>query len=52
MSDERLLALEDAARDSGCPASFFARRSFLQGTAAGVVTAAGGSLLDGGEALA
>jgi deferrochelatase/peroxidase EfeB len=52
MSDERLLALEDAAGDSGCPASFFARRSFLQGTAAGVVAAAGGSLLDGGEALA
>jgi deferrochelatase/peroxidase EfeB len=52
MSDERLLALEDGGGNSGCPASLFARRSFLQGTAAGVVAAAGGSLLDGGAALA
>jgi deferrochelatase/peroxidase EfeB len=52
MTDDRLRAQEDQWRGDGCPASLFARRSFLQGTAAGVVGAAGGSLLDGNAALA
>jgi deferrochelatase/peroxidase EfeB len=52
MTDERPSPPQDGWSDGGCPANFSARRSFLQGTAAGLVAAAGGSLLDTDAALA
>ncbi|MCO6006541.1 Dyp-type peroxidase [Actinoallomurus purpureus] len=53
MTDERPPTPEDRWRGGGCPADLLARRSFLRGTvAAGLVGAAGGSLLGGDEALA
>jgi deferrochelatase/peroxidase EfeB len=46
MTDERPRTPEGGWSEGGCPAGFFARRSFLQGAAAaGAVAAAGGSLL-------
>jgi deferrochelatase/peroxidase EfeB len=46
MTDERPSIPEDGWSGGGCPARFFARRSFLQGAvAAGVAGAAAGSLL-------
>jgi len=52
MADERPATPEDGGRSGGCPGSAFARRSFLQGTVAGLVGAAGGSLLGSDAALA
>ncbi|MDH6130110.1 Dyp-type peroxidase [Kitasatospora sp. GP82] len=52
MSDGRPLRVEAGWNSGGCPAGLFARRSFLQGTAASVIGAAGGSVLDGDAALA
>ncbi|MCW2937157.1 MAG: Tat-translocated enzyme, partial [Actinomycetia bacterium] len=52
MTDEEPPPPQDGWSGGGCPANFFARRSFLQGTAAGLVAAAGGSLLDTDAALA
>ncbi|MCW2943124.1 MAG: Deferrochelatase/peroxidase EfeB, partial [Actinomycetia bacterium] len=52
MTDERPATPEDGWRSGGCPGSAFARRSFLQGTVAGLVGAAGGSLLGSDAALA
>jgi deferrochelatase/peroxidase EfeB len=52
MTDERPPTPEDGWNDGGCPASFLARRSFLQGTVAGLAGAAGASLLGSDPALA
>ncbi|MCQ4079378.1 Dyp-type peroxidase [Streptomyces sp. RB6PN25] len=52
MGDEIGSALADGWTGEGCPAGLFARRSILQGTAAGLVGAAGGSLLGSDEAIA
>jgi deferrochelatase/peroxidase EfeB len=53
MTDEKSAALEEGWSGDGCPASAFARRSFLHGAAAaGVAGAAGGIALGGGAALA
>jgi deferrochelatase/peroxidase EfeB len=52
MADERPATPEDGWRSGGCPGNAFARRSFLQGTVAGLVGAAGGSLLGSDAALA
>ncbi|MGW7005624.1 Dyp-type peroxidase [Streptomyces sp. NPDC054933] len=52
MADERTQTRRDGWHGGGCPASLFARRSILQGTAAGLVAAAGGSLPGGDTALA
>jgi deferrochelatase/peroxidase EfeB len=52
MTDERPPTPEDGWNDGGCPASFLARRSFLQGTVAGLAGAAGASLLGSDTALA
>ncbi|MCW2885774.1 MAG: deferrochelatase/peroxidase EfeB [Streptosporangiaceae bacterium] len=52
MTDEKPPTPEDGWRGGECPAGAFARRSFLQGTVAGLVGAAGGSLLGNDAALA
>ncbi|MCW2918820.1 MAG: peroxidase [Actinomycetia bacterium] len=52
MTDKRPPTPEDGWNDGGCPASFLARRSFLQGTVAGLAGAAGASLLGNDTALA
>jgi deferrochelatase/peroxidase EfeB len=52
MIDRKPPTPEDGWRGGGCPAGAFARRSFLQGTVAGLVGAAGGGLLGNDAALA
>lgn len=52
MADETFVPPGEVWSGEGCPVSAFARRSFLQGAAAGLTTAAGGAALGSGAALA
>ncbi|MCQ4043823.1 Dyp-type peroxidase [Streptantibioticus rubrisoli] len=52
MSEGKGSALADGWGGGGCPVGLFARRSVLQGTAAGLVGAAGGNLIGGDSAVA
>ncbi|MGI8336723.1 Dyp-type peroxidase [Actinomadura scrupuli] len=53
MTDEwRPSPQDDGWRSGGCPAGGFGRRSFLRGTAAGLVGAAGGKMLGSDAAFA
>lgn len=52
MADETFAPPGEVWSGEGCPVSAFARRSFLQGAAAGLTTAAGGAALGSGAALA